>query len=161
RSLGLSIGMLSLMLAGRLEIRHAAWCFGAVGGVAILLNLETAVAVAAGFGVFTVVRTQSIPFGSWVPMATACLRVFAVYLVTYRLALGRLPFSTKAIDFLVLLQRFASGGYGARLFVAGPENSGYFLVPFALAMFAHATYVVIDGFRRLGCGPLPLRSSQR
>jgi hypothetical protein len=161
RSLGLSIGMLGLMSAGRLEPHRAAWCLGAICGVALLLNLETAVAVAAGFGIFAVVRTGTIPFGLYARMAAGGMAIFALYLVAYGMALGRLPFSSKAVDFLALIGHFASGGYGSRLFVPGHEDSGYFLVPFAVVMFVHATYVVIDGIRRLGWKPLPLRSSQR
>lgn len=161
RSLGLAIGMLSLMLAGRLEPNRAAWCLGTTCGIAFLLNLETAIAVAAGLGIFMIVRTRSIPFGSFARMAAACIGIFAVYLVAYRLALGRLPFSDKAVDFLALIRPFSGGGYGERLFVPGHEDAGYFLVPFALTMFAHAIYVVIDGFHRLGYGPLPLRTSLR
>jgi hypothetical protein len=161
RSLGLSIGMLSLMLAGNLHPNRAAWWLGGICGIAILLNLETAVAVAAGFSTFMIVRTRSIPFGSFARMIAGSMGVFILYLATYRLALGRLPFSAKAVDFLTLIQQFGGGGYGARLFVAGHEDAGYFLVPFALAMFAHAIYVIIDGFRRLGYGHLPLRTSLR
>jgi len=161
RSIGLAIGMLGLMSAGRLEPQRAAWCLGAISGIAFLLNLETAVAVAAGFAIFAIVRTRTIPYGLYARMAAGALGIFGLYLVAYGMAFGRLPFNSKAVDFLTLIEPFASGGYGARLFVPGHEDSGYFLVPFAFVMFVHAIYVVIDGMRRLGREVLPPRTSQR
>jgi hypothetical protein len=161
RSLGLAVGMLALMLSARWKTENTAWCLGAIGGAAILMNLETAIAVAAGFSIFMIVRTQSIPFGLYARMSGASLGVVGLYLICYRLALGRLPFSDKAIDFLSLIERFTSGAYGGRLFESGYERSGYFLVPFALAMFLHAIYLVVEGFRRLGSGPLQPRAAQR
>jgi hypothetical protein len=59
------------------------------------------------------------------------------------------------------VKKFSGGGYGLRLFSAGHEGEGYYLVPFAMLMFAHAMYVVIDGFRKLGRGTLPLRTTLR
>lgn len=161
RSLGFPAGMLVLMLAARLRPQAAAWCLGAAAGVALLMNFETAVAVMAGFVVFLAVRTRSLPWALYARSVVAVIVVFVAYLVTYRLALGRLPFNTNAIDIFFMVNRFSGGGFGGRLFVAGHEGSGYYVVPFALLMFAHAVYAVMRGFRALGSGPLPLHLALR
>jgi len=161
RSLGLPVGMLALLLAGRLPPERAAWWLGSVAGAAVLMNLETAVAVSVGFAVFLVVRTRTFPLALLLRMVIAGAVVIVAYFLIYPLALGRFPFSMQSLDFLSLMERFAGGGYGLRLFSAGYEREGYYLVPFALLMFAHAMHVVIDGFRRLGRGPLPLRTALR
>ena len=161
RSLGLPLGMLGLMLAGRLPPKRAAWWLGAVAGAALLLNLETAVAVSAAFVVFAVVRTRTTAFTLLLRMAAAAALAIVAYLVIYRLALGRLPFSAQSVELLSTAKRFAGGDFGARLFSAGHWGEGYYVVPFALLMFGHAMYVVIDGFRQLGRGALPLRAALR
>jgi hypothetical protein len=151
RSLGLAVGMLALVLAARLPPARAAWWLGAAAGAALLLNPETAIAVVAGYVVFLTVRTRTLPATLLLRLAGAAALAIAAYLVAYRLALGRFPFSTESFQFLA--ERFLGGGYGRRLFSAGSEREGYYVVPFALLMFAHAMYVVIDGFRKLGAAP--------
>ena len=88
-------------------------------------------------------------------MAAAVLAVLALYLLTYRLALGRLPFGGNLADIPRTLLLHTSGSFGDRLFSAGPPLENYYLVPFALVMFADAIYVIIDAFRKAGQGPLP------
>jgi len=161
RSLGLPLGMLALVIAGCLLPRRAAWWLGAVAGVGTLINLEISVAVSAGFAVFMVLRTRSIPWSMFLRMAAAVLLVVAMYLLVYRIALRRFPFSEQAFDILASMARFSGGDFGGRLFVSGYEGEGYYLVPFALLMFAHAIHVVIRGFRKLGSGPLPGRPAVR
>lgn len=161
RSLGLAVGMLALMLAGRLPPVRASWCLGAVAGAAALMNIETAVAVTAGYAVFLTVRTRTIPLMLLARMVLAGLLTAIVYVVVYRLALGRNAFSFQSLDILEHIVRFSAGGYGLRLFSAGHEGECYYLVPFALFMFTHAMYVVIEGFRALGRGVLPLRAALR
>lgn len=161
RSLGLPVGMLTLVLAARLPPARAAWWLGSVAGAAVLMNLETAVAVSIGFAVFLVVRTRKLPLTPLLRMAGSSAMVIVAYLLIYPLALGRFPFGMQSLDFLSLMERFVGGGYGLRLFSAGHEGEGYYLVPFALLMFAHAMYVVIDGFRELGRRALPLRTALR
>jgi hypothetical protein len=161
RSLGLPVGMLALMLAGRLAPAQASWWLGAVLGVAVLMNVETAVAVAGGYAVFLIARTRTVPMRLFARMALAAMMMIVAYLVLYRLALGRNAFSLQSVDIFALLSRFSAGGFGLRLFASGHEREGYYLVPFALFMFAHAMYVVIEGFRRLGSGVLPLRAALR
>ena len=161
RSLGLPAGMLALILAGRLSVERAVWLLGAVSGVAVLMNLETAIAISVGYTVFLIVRTRAFPVALFLHMAVAAVFAIVVYLLIYPLALGRFPFGTQTLDLLSLVKRFSASGYGFRLFSAGHTGEGFYFVPFALVMFAHAMYVVIDSFRRLGCGLLPLRAALR
>lgn len=155
RSLGLALGMLTLVAVRREPVARAAWWLGTVAGAALLINLETTVAVVAGFVVFLTVRTRSIPVTLLLRMFVAIILVVAAYCLLYPLAFGRFPFGGESLDILSLLKRFAGGGgYGLRLFSAGHASEGYFFVPFALAMFLHVIYVVVDGFRRLGRSPL-------
>ena len=161
RSLFLPLGLLALMLTGRLSPARAAWWLGVVAGAAFLMNLETAVALAAGFVVFLVARTRAVPWRPLLLMALGAALVVALWLLIYRIALGRSAFSTQSLDLLAMIRRFSGGGYGLRLFVAGHEGEGYYLVPLALIMFTHAIYVVIDGARKLGRAALPLRTALR
>jgi hypothetical protein len=161
RSLGLPVGMLALVLAGRLSADRAVWWLGAVAGVAVLMNLETAIAISVGYTVFLIVRTRAFPVALFLHMAVAAALVIVVYLLIYPLALGRFPFGTEALNPLSLVKKFSASGYGLRLFSSGHAGEGFYFVPFALVMFAHAMYVVIDGFRRLGRGLLPLRAALR
>jgi hypothetical protein len=161
RSLGLPVGMLAMVLASRLAPVNAAWVLGAVAGIAAVMNFETAVAVVGGYVVFLIARTRSIPVGLIARSVLAGLLAVAAYLVVYRLALGRNAFSLQALDVFELLGRFSSGIFGLRLFSSGDQGDNYYVVPFALFMFGHAMYVVIDGFRRLGSGPLPARGAVR
>ena len=161
RSLGLPAGVLALALTSRLPSGHAAWWLGLVAAVASLMNLETAVALSAGMVIFLIARTRSMPWLLLVRMAVTGALTFAAYLVIYRLALGRNAFSLQSFDLFVLIGRAASGAFGLRLFTSGYEGEGYYLVPLVLFMFAHAMYVVIDGFRRLGSGVLPVRAAIR
>jgi len=161
RSLGLPIGMLALILSARLSVERAAWCLGAVGGAAVLINMEIAIAVSAAFLVFLVLRTRTLPWMLFLRMIVASVLVLAIYLAGYPLALGRFPFSTESFDFLASLARFSAGGFGARLFTGGYEGEGYFLVPFSLLMLTHALYNIIDGFRRLGQSILPTHTALR
>jgi hypothetical protein len=161
RSLGLPAGMLALMIVGRLPPSRAAWWLGFVAGTAILMNLETAIALSAGFAVFLVVRTRSLP---WMPLLRAAVAgtlLISVYFLAFSLALRRFPFNLQTLDLFELISRFSGGDFGLRLFSAGHEGEGFYLVPFALVMFGHAIYVVIDGFRRLGGGTLPVRAALR
>src|SRR5262249_30500788 len=80
RSLGLPIGMLALTLSARLSVERAAWCLGAVGGVAALINMEIAIAVSAAFLVFLVLRTRTLPWRLFLRMIVAGVLVLAIYL---------------------------------------------------------------------------------
>lgn len=161
RALGLPIGVLGLLLAGRLAPGTGAWCLGVLAAVAALVNMEMAVAVTAGFVVLLVVRARAIPVALFLRMAAAGLITFVLYLVVYSLALGRFPFSTQAVELLASIARVSGGGFGSRLFSAGYERESFYIVPVALLMFGHAMYVVIDAFRKLGSRALPRRTAVR
>jgi hypothetical protein len=156
--------MLAIAVAGRVTLRRAAWWLGAVAAIALLNNIETAVAVSLGYVVYFVARTRQIPFGLFLRMAGAGLMTIAIWLIVYRLALGHLPFSGNANELLFSFQtiaRFMSGSFGLRLFSAGFNNVNYVIVPFALMIFAHAIYVTIQSATRLGRGPLNQHASMR
>ncbi len=161
RSLGLPAGLLALAIAGRLPPAKAAGWLGLAAAVAGLMNLETAVALSVGFVVFLVLRTRTVPWLLLLRIAGAAVLALAAYLVVYRLALGRNAFSFESVDLAVLIGRAASGAFGLRFFTSGYEGEGYYLVPFVLFMLAHASYVVIDGFRRLGGAVLPVHAALR
>jgi len=161
RSVGLPLGMLALAVAGRFPVGRAAWLLGAVVGLAMLINFETAVAIAVGYFVYVVVRTNAIPVAIIGRMALAGAFVVVLYMLVYPLALGRFPFEAQSTDPLLLIKRFAGSGYGFRLFSAGHEGEGYYVVPFALLMFTHAMHATINGFRKLGRGILPYRAAMR
>jgi hypothetical protein len=164
RSLGLPLGMLAMALAGRMSLPRAAWWLGTIGAIALLNNFETAVAVLFGYVVYFVARTRQIPFRLFLRMAGAGLTAIVIWLIIYRLALGRLPFSANAIELLSslkLIGRFTQGGYGLRLFSAGFENVNYAIVPFALMIFAHAIYATVQSATRLGLGALNQHASTR
>jgi len=164
RSLGLPLGMLAMALAGRMAPSRAAWLLGAIGAVAFLINFETAVAVSLGFVIYFVARTRQVPILLFLRMACAGLLTIVTWLIIYRLALGRLPFSSDAIELtssFKILERFTQGGFGLRLFDAGYGNENYVIVPFALMIFAHAIYVAIQSSTRLGRGPLNQHAAMR
>ena len=161
RSLTLPLGVLAMTLAGRFHPNDAAWRLGAIGAVALLINFETTVAVGFGFLVYMVLRTRSVPLVAILRMSIAATVVIAAYFILYRIALGRLPFGTDVSDILLALREHVTGNIGMRLFTAGPYKENYYLVPFALVMLAHAIYVVLSAFRRLGDGPLPHLSALR
>jgi hypothetical protein len=161
RSIGLPLGILGMAIAGRLSETRAAWWLGAVAGVALLSNMETAFAVGAGFAVYFVVRTRRIPVKLALHSAAAIVVTFAAYLIFCWVALGRIPIGRDFIDAMTHIARFTGGGYGQRLFAADTDNVGFYVVPFALIMFGHAIYVVIDGFKRLGERALTQREAMR
>ena len=161
RSLTLPLGVLALTLAGRVRLEHAAWGLGAIGAVALLINFETTVAVGVGFLVYVLLRTRSIPLVPIGRMVVAGIAVIVAYFVLYRIALGRLPFGTDVSDILLTLREHVTGDVGHRLFTAGPHNENYYVVPLSLVMFAHAIYVVLAAFQRLGERPLSHLSALR
>jgi hypothetical protein len=161
RSLTFPIGILALIIVDRFRPRFVDWWLGAIGGVAMLINAETAIAVGIGYLGYLGLRTGKWPIVSVLRMATAGLAVFIVYLILFRLGLGRLPFGTNIFEILDALSRLTSGSFGGRLFAAGPSRENYYLVPFALVMFAHAIYVVVDAFGKLGNATLSHRSALR
>jgi hypothetical protein len=161
RSLTFPLGILALVLYDRFREKEADWWLGAAGAIALLINLETAIAVGFGYLIYLGLRRREFPIFPVIRMAAAVLAVFALYLLTYRWALGRLPFGGDFADILRTLLRHTSGSFGDRLFSAGPQLENYYLVPFALVMFAHAIYVIIDAFRKAGQGPLPHRLALR
>ncbi len=59
------------------------------------------------------------------------------------------------------LLKHTSGDVGLRLFDSGHWGEGYYLVPLALVMFVHATYIVIAAFQQLGVAPLSRRRALR
>jgi hypothetical protein len=153
RSIGLPLGMLAVALAGRMSLQRAAWWLGAVGTIAFLNNFETAVAISIGYAVYFVARTQKIPFFLYLRMVCAGLATIVTWLIVYRIALGRFPFSQNVFELFVSLEnieRYTQGGFGLRLFSAGFANENYVIVPFALMIFAHAIYVTIQSATRLG-----------
>ena len=147
-----------------MSLPRAAWWLGATAAVALLINFETAVAVAVGYVVYFVARTRQIPILLFLRMACAGLTTIVIWLIIYRLALGRFPFSGNAIELsssFKLIERFTQGGFGLRLFSAGAGNENYVIVPFALMIFVHAIYVTIQSASRLGLGPLNQHASMR
>jgi hypothetical protein len=161
RSLTLPLGILAMTLAGRFRPNDAAWGLGAIGGLALLINFETTVAVGIGFLVYMVLRTRSVPFLATWRMALAATAVIVAYFVIYRMALGRLPFGTDFSNILQSLGQITTGNIGLRLFSAGSYQENYYVVPLALVMFTHAVYVVLAAFRRLGEQPLSHLSALR
>ena len=159
RSLTLPLGILALTLLGRLRPNLAAWSLGAIGMIALLINVETTVAVGVGFIVYFSLRTRGIPYAAVARMSTSAAVIFCAYLLCYRFALGRLPFGIDLGSILVTLRAHVTGDIGQRLFTAGPWAEGYYIVPFALVMFTHAIYVVIAAYQRLGSGPLSHQQS--
>ena len=83
-------------------------------------------------------------------MTAAGATVFLIFLVVWRLALGRLPISFAQFDPFFLLGRFTTGGFGLRLFEAGSWGENYFLVPIALLIVFHSTLVLLRAFFRSG-----------
>jgi hypothetical protein len=150
RSLTLPLGVLAMILAGRFRLSDAAWGLGAIGGLALLINFETGVAVGIGFVVYVMLRTRSVPFVAISRMALTAIAVVAGFFVVYRIALGRLPFGGDFSNALQTLNQITTGNIGLRLFSAGPSKEGYYIVPLALVMFTHAIYVVLQAFLRLG-----------
>jgi hypothetical protein len=164
RSLGLPLGMLAVALAGRMSLQRGAWWLGAVGTIAFLINFETAVAISFGYVVYFVARTQKIPILLYLQMACAGLATIITWMIVYRLALGRFPFSGSISDLFISfenIERYTQGGFGLRLFSAGFANENYVIVPFALMIFAHAIYVTIQSATRLGQGALNHHASMR
>jgi hypothetical protein len=150
RSLTLPLGILAIGLAGRMPLNAAAIFLGAIEMVCLLINIETAIAVGGGILVYFILRTRSIPLTAIVRMSVSAIAVFVLYLILYRIALGRLPFETNLQTILTTFLVHVSGDVGLRLFTAGVWNEGYYIVPLALVMFTHAAFVVISSFQRLG-----------
>lgn len=161
RSLTLPLGALGLILVAKFRPKGADWLLGALGGVMVLINQETAVAMGASFLVYTGLRTRKFPIASGLRMASAAVLTIIAYFVVYRIALGRLPFSTNVHGIFQTLLAHTTGSFGDRLFAAGSQHENYYIVPFALTVFAHATYVLIDAFRRAGKAALAPRSALR
>jgi hypothetical protein len=161
RSLTFPLGILALTIAGRFRPNDAAWGLGAIGAIALLINFETTVAVGVGFTVYLVLRTRSVPLVAIMRMSIAAILVIVSYLILYRLALGRLPFGRDLSDVMQTLSQITTGNIGLRLFSAGTDKENYYIVPLALLMFAHATYVVLAAFWRLGEQPLSHLSALR
>jgi len=160
RSLTLPLGVLAMTLAGRFRVETVAWGFGAIGAIALLINFETTVAVGFGFLVYLILRTRSVPVGLILRMGAGAIVVIAIYLIVYRIALGRLPFGNDLSEVFLTFRRHVTGNIGLRLFTAA-QKENYYLVPFALVMFTHAIYVVMAAFQRLGVRPLPHLSALR
>ena len=150
RSLGLPLSFLTLALMEYVEPRAAAWWLGTIAAVATLVNFETAVAVSIGYLIYLGLRTRSFPIGLALRMTAAGATVFLIFLVVWRLALGRLPISFAQFDPFFLLGRFTTGGFGLRLFEAGSWGENYFLVPIALLIVFHSTLVLLRAFFRSG-----------
>lgn len=161
RSLTLPLGILAMTLAGRCRPNTAAWGLGAVGGIALLINIETAAAVGAGYVVYFVLRTRRVPLVPIFRMAIAVTVIACLYLILYRIALGRLPFSANLANIFFTLRQHITGSAGLRLFTSGYVSEGYYIVPFAFVMLAHAIYVVFAAFQRLGTQPLSHRQALR
>jgi hypothetical protein len=156
RALTLPIAMLALALAGRYHAKNAAWGLGATGGLSLLINLETTVAIGVGYLVYMSLRARPHLVVVALRMAAAGLGVIIAYLILYRLALRRLPFGGHPLSNLLMpLNELASGDVGLRLFRAGVWKENYYVVAFAFVMFIHAIYVVLDAFVRLPGGALP------
>lgn len=161
RSLTLPLGILALTLAGRYRPNNAAWGLGAVGMVALLINIETTIAVAVGVLVYYILRTRSVPLVPILRATISAAVVFVGYLVCYRIGLGRLPFGIDIATIASTFSALTSGDIGMRLFAAGPWAEGYFIVPLAFVMFLHAAYVVFAAFFQLGNRPLSHRQALR
>ena len=161
RSLGLPLGMFALITLGRYQPPGWQWLLGAVGGVAILINPETAVALGVGYFIYFLLAEQRLPVAAIARMATAVVGIFALYFLMYRIALGRLPFGGDLVDIVQTLQRHTSGDFGARLFAADPSGENFYLVPFVLVMFAHAIAVLVASFTSRGKGPLDHENALR
>jgi len=162
RSLTLPIAFLVLALSGRCRPKEAAWGLGAASGLALLINLETTVAIGVGYLVYMGLRARQHLVVPILRMAVAAVAVVAAYLLLYRIGLGRLPFgSDLSSKIFMTLREHVSGDIGLRLFIAGVYNENYYVVPFVLVMFVHASYVIIDAFVRLAAGPLPHRAAFR
>lgn len=161
RSLGFPVGILAMTLVGRLDLTRTAWCLGAVAAVAFLNNMETAVALSAGFAVYMILRSRQIPIRLLLHASAAVLIAFSVYLVLYRLALGRWALGLQLDDIVAPFERFTSGGFGIRLFSAGSEGEGFYNVPLMLLMFCHSIYIIIHAFMTLGRRPLTQHESVR
>lgn len=164
RALTLPIAMLALALAGRHHPKNAAWGLGGTGGLSLLINLETTVAIGVGYLVYMSLRARPNLVVAVLRMATAGLGVIIAFLILYRLALGRLPFGghplSNLLSLMLPLKVSASGNYGWRLFTGGWKEN-YYVVAFAFVMFIHAIYVVQDAFVRLPGGALPHRRAFR
>jgi hypothetical protein len=161
RSLTFPLGILALTAAGRFRPNDAAWGLGAIGAIALLINFETTVAVAFGFLVYLVLRTRSVPLVAIMRMSIAAILVTISYFILYRLALGRLPFGRDFSHIFQTLSQITTGNIGLRLFSAGDYKENYYIVPLAFVMFAHAAYVVLAAFWRLGQQPLSHLSALR
>lgn len=113
RFFGFGLGVYAMLLAEGLGPVAQPLCFGAVGGLAILLNLETGICVSLGFVAYNVVaqgpRKIGAMLGRQLLTLLAMLPVFALYLGLYRLGLGRWPVLPP--DPLAYIKLFA-GGYG-------------------------------------------------
>ena len=161
RSLGLPLEFLILALMGRHEPRNASWWLGATAALVTLVSFNSGAVVSIGYFVYLILRTRSSMITAALRMAAAGIAVLVLYLVSYRFALGRLPFTLDLASPFRLVGRITSEGFGVRLFSAGSEGENYFIVPLALAMLAHGIFVIIHAFIRLGRSPLPHRPAFR
>ncbi len=161
RSLTLPFGILAIALAGRLRPNTAAVCFGSVAMICLLTNIETTIAVGGGMLVYLTLRMRKIPLVPILLMAASAITTFILYLVLYRIALGRLPFATDIQTLLTTLLVHVSGDVGMRLFTSGYWREGYYLVPLAFVMFVHAAFIVIASFQKLGERALSHRQALR
>jgi hypothetical protein len=164
RSIGLPLGILAIAFAGRFGATRTALWLGGVTAILLLSNLETSIAVSAGFVVYFVVRTREISIKPIIYAAASFIGTLAAYCVLYRIALGRLPIALHAHGVLIFANLFAEltqGGDGLRLLAPGVEKENLYIVPFAMIMFAHAIYVVISGFMKLGHRKLTQHESMR
>lgn len=164
RSIGLPLGILAIAFAGRLGATRAALWLGGVAAMVLLSNFETSIAVMAGFAIYFIVRTREIPIKPTIFAVAAFIGVLIAYGVLYRLALGRLPIALNPhgiFNFASGFGQLTGGGDGLRLFDPGAEHENLYIVPFALIMFAHAIYVVISGFMKLGYRKLSQHEAMR
>jgi len=150
RSLGLPLGMLALVFLGRYRPLGWQWLAGSIGGIAILINPETSIALGVGYFIYFLLIERRFPLASFARMAAAIVGTLAVYFIVYRTALGRLPFGGDLADIVLTLRRHTSGDFGSRLFLADPAGEHFYLVPFVLIMLAHAIAVLVDAFIKRG-----------
>lgn len=159
RSLTFPMCILALTLAGRYWPQLAGFIIGAVGMAALLINVETTIAVGAGVLIYFILRTRGIPFVPIVQAIIGAALAFAGYLVCVKAGLGRLPFSLNPSTLTDTFNSLTSGSAGERLLKPGYWGEGYYLVPFIFVMFLHAAYVVIAAFLKLGSRQLSHRQA--
>jgi len=100
-----------LVLLSRSKARWTSAGLGAAAGVLALFNPETAVASAAGYVVFLVLRLRSwrsIAASAGV-FAVGALAVVAIWIGTFRVAFDKWPFPSSAASVVDMAGRYAGG----------------------------------------------------